>query len=1017
MTLKNSNLKRRLNLRTVLTKPEVEDDESKDDPLLPISFQGAEGVSIPYSYELLMIGPPGQDIDPKLLINTVARVGIRTVWNDNDNDAAYVFRFGVFDRFRKIGNIGQFEVPVIGARGFKLYAARLVSAFSMTGFETRYRVFEGKNVVDIIRETLDGFPNLVLNMRGLQAQPWPDLEYCVQFGESTFNFVSRLMAEHGICYNFEHENNPTNAEMSIFPQNPRALSCGRNDFELTNNDPGGQELSGFTERFMPARRRTRSGGYNVMDPVHPHTGAESIRNDYDLLRNEAGTGAEQSRFMSESFLGPFTNAGDQRTRARTQMEREETRVFSASGQTRDPTLRAGRVLGIQFKDQAVLRKTYLVTRLALFAYDNAHGSSSGQWLLDFGKELIKSALADPDDPTVMAATTTLSQLRESDERDADRHNWFGAGPIGDLPSVGDLAGVAEPGAGTLAAGASSVWTLWKLLKGTAATVSNDDFANAFDAVPWGDGNFNRPTPRAVKPVAPGPQLAVVVGPSGVPKKDESPVWADALGRVRVRFPWDLGPDGDPDSQFASDKATCWVRVSEGWAGDRWGTQFLPRIGQEVLVGFIDGNPDRPVVIGRVYNSLHGKTALPFPSPEGAAAEAEAEPWRKPSASTGFYRSGLKTISMPSTGKPGFHMLRLDDQVDKEQFLIRSQGRTDITSMRSRYDTTHGNLHVRVGGKDDKGKAHGGSASMTVGGEYNLHVGEARYENVDSFYDLTVGDELMLDAKNAAHIRSDIVTIAGARIMLEASKGISLTVGASQIVLVPGTVYIDGAQVMINCGGPKGAIGEAVVDDALDAGQADPGDPPDWLARQPKGGGGGGHRHHKVPAPRAIEVSMGKDGKLRVGGPDSVVRVDPSDPHYADKVISSIDDYNNTPEGKQKLDALQERGKPVEFEKPPVPIDPPVADVRATDAAGSTPKGQPSGVNDKDGNPILGTGEGSGSTVRYDPRDWPAQGDPDSPDDQTMLDRTIDLANKNAKGERAVPPNGAPPAGAPGQGKP
>ena len=1015
MALKNSNLKRRLNLRTVLTKPEVEDDEDKDDPLLPILFQGAEGASAPYSYELMMIGPPDQDIDPKRLINTVARVGIRAIWNDNEDDADYRFRFGVFDRFRKIGRIGQLEVPVIGARGFRLYAGRLVSAFGMTALETRYRVFEGKNVKDIIRETLDGFPNLLINMNGLQGTSLPDLEYCVQFGESTFNFISRLMAEHGLCYQFDHESNPTNAEMSIFPQSPRALSCGRNDFELTDNEPEGQNLSGFTERFMPGRRRTHSGAFNELNPVHPHTGTEPIRGDYDLLGNEAGTTAEQSRFTSESFLGPFTSPNAQRVRARTEMEREEVRVFSISGQTRDPTLRAGRVLAIQFKDPEA-RKSYMITRLAIFAYENHHGQSFGQGLLDFGKELIKAALADPDDPAVMAANATLSSMRDSDEREADRRNWFGAGPLGELPSVGDMAEMAEPGVGTIAAGAMSVWTLFQLLKESAAIVGKDDFANAFDAVPWGDGKFTRPTPRAAKAVVPGPQLAVVIGPGGVPKKDESPVWADALGRVRVRFPWDLGPGGDADSQFASDKVTCWVRVSEAWAGDRWGTQFLPRIGQEVLVGFIDGNPDHPVVVGRVYNSMNGMTALPFPSPEGAAAPAETERWRKPAASAAIYRSGLKTISMPSTGKPGFHMLRLDDQVDKEQFLIRSQGRMDITAMRSRYDTTHGNLHELVGGKDDQGKWRGGSSFTTVGGEYNLHVGDARYENVDSFYDLTVGDELMLDAKNAAHIRSDMITIAGARIMLEASKGISLTVGASQIVLVPGTVYIDGAQVMINCGGPKGAIGEAVVDDAVDAGQADPGEPPDWLARQPKGGGGG-HRHHTVPAPRAIDVSTGKDGKLRVGGPNSVVRVDPSDPHYADKVISSLDDYNNTPEGKRKLDELQEHGKPVEFEKPPVPIDPPVADVQATEAAGSTPKGQPSGVNDKDGNPILGTGEGSGSTVRYDPRDWPAQGDPDSPDDQTMLDRTIDLANKNAKGERTVPPNGAPPGGAPEQGKP
>src|SRR4029077_9218468 len=102
-----------------------------------------------------------------------------------------------------------------------------------------------------------------------------------------------------------------------------------------------------------------------------------------------------------------------------------------------------------------------------------------------------------------------------------------------------------------------------------------------------------------KPVAHGPHLAVVIGLDGTNTK-KGELHADPLGRIRVRFPWDRGPKENPGDQFKRGDNACWVRVSDGWAGRRFGIQFLPRIGHEVIVDFLDGDPDRPIVTGRVY---------------------------------------------------------------------------------------------------------------------------------------------------------------------------------------------------------------------------------------------------------------------------------------------------------------------------------------------------------------------------------------------------------------------------------
>src|SRR5262249_48629133 len=139
-----------------------------------------------------------------------------------------------------------------------------------------------------------------------------------------------------------------------------------------------------------------------------------------------------------------------------------------------------------------------------------------------------------------------------------------------------------------------------------------------------------------KPVVHGVQSAVVVGRGG------EEIHTDELGRVRVQFPWDSEHRFDENS-------SCWVRVSQGWAGAGFGLVTIPRVGQEVLVGFLEGDPDQPIVVGRVFN---GTARVPYKLPEHKAVSA------------------IRTATSPASG--GYNELRFDDAAGAELVHIQAE---------------------------------------------------------------------------------------------------------------------------------------------------------------------------------------------------------------------------------------------------------------------------------------------------------------------------------------------------------
>jgi type VI secretion system secreted protein VgrG len=195
----------------------------------------------------------------------------------------------------------------------------------------------------------------------------------------------------------------------------------------------------------------------------------------------------------------------------------------------------------------------------------------------------------------------------------------------------------------------------------------------------------RPGRNAPKPVMQGPQTAIVVGDKKT-KDDGTEIWTDEYARVRVRFYWErLGAERQEekdDQDLRDEDNTCWVRVSQVWAGAKWGALHVPRIGQEVIVDFLDGDPDQPIVTGRVYN---GDNLPPFLDPSAPTDTAT--------------QSGVKSRSTPKGGPNNFNEIRFEDKKGKEELHIQAERDQSTHVKRNQSISVDGDRSVSVGGNE------------------------------------------------------------------------------------------------------------------------------------------------------------------------------------------------------------------------------------------------------------------------------------------------------------------------------
>ncbi|AZT85770.1 type VI secretion system tip protein VgrG [Marinobacter sp. NP-4(2019)] len=282
------------------------------------------------------------------------------------------------------------------------------------------------------------------------------------------------------------------------------------------------------------------------------------------------------------------------------------------------------------------------------------------------------------------------------------------------------------------------------------------YSNSFDAIPadrtWRSQIKHRPRMD-------GPQMAMVTGPEG------EEIHCDEHGRVKVRFPWDRYSKNDEHS-------SAWLRVSQGWAGGQYGFMAIPRIGHEVIVSFLDGDPDQPIITGRTY---HATNTPPYALPEHKT------------------RTTLKTQTHKGEGS---NELRFEDEADKEQIYVHAQKDLDLLTENNRTEVIRNDSHLTV---DNHRKAHiKGNDHVTVDGEKRESMGGDASLTVNGSHHSKQGKNQLIEAGSEIHHK------AGMKIVIEAGAEVTLKAGGSFVKVDPSGVTVSGPMVKMNSGGGPGS---------------------------------------------------------------------------------------------------------------------------------------------------------------------------------------------------------------------
>lgn len=632
---------------------------------------------------------------------------------------------GLVSRFAYAGNRGRYQVYRLTLRPWLWFLTRTSDC----------RIFQQMTVPDIIEKVFrdkNGFTDFKRSLSGTY-KTW---DYCVQYRESDFAFVSRLMEQEGIYYFFEHT---ADKHTLVFADAPSAHS-------LIASDSG--ELP------------YRGGGDGRIGQDHIHDWiryqevqtATYVTQDYDFVKPKANLEVRSqvtrqhalASYEAYDYPGEYTETADGTPWVKARIEELQAEHLRGTG------------IGTSY-DAAAGKKFKLV--------DFPRAAENAEYLVVAGDYQIESG--------------------EVEQFSGDSQNKF------------DVK-----------------------LEVIEAT-------QAFRA--------KRITPR---PIVSGPQTAVVVG------KEGEEIWTDKYGRVKVQFFWDREGKKDENS-------SCWIRVSQVWAGKTWGAMHIPRIGQEVIVEFLEGDPDRPIITGRVYNN------------------DEMPPYALPDNAT---QSGIKSRSSKEGTAENFNELRFEDKKGEEQVYFHAEknfdrvvenndtlkvgfikkdkgdqkieihnnqttiignsesedGSQTIEVWKNRTETvkegnetitvakgnrvvtiskgnetltvSEGNRETTVAKGNDVHKVDTGNREVTVKTDDKLTVTTGNREATIS----TGNDTLTVTSGNLT------IKVAAGKVEMEAAMSIELKVGASSIKIEPAKITLKSAEIAVT-GDAKVAVAAAMVD--------------------------------------------------------------------------------------------------------------------------------------------------------------------------------------------------------------
>nr|WP_297457116.1 type VI secretion system tip protein TssI/VgrG [uncultured Halomonas sp.] len=294
------------------------------------------------------------------------------------------------------------------------------------------------------------------------------------------------------------------------------------------------------------------------------------------------------------------------------------------------------------------------------------------------------------------------------------------------------------------------------LQGRAGSEAMTRYANTLTLAP-ADRTW-RPIPNH-RPRVDGPQVAVVVGPAG------EEIHCDEHGRVKVRFPWDRYAKGD-------DTSSAWLRVAQGWAGGGYGAMAIPRIGHEVIVSFLEGDPDQPLITGRTY---HAVNTPPYALPEHKT----------------------RTVIRTQTHKgEGFNELRFEDERDREQIWLHAQKDLELITENDRTEAIRRDSHLAI--RRDRITEIDRDTHLSVHGERRERIDTSQSLSIDGSLHLRAGHAWLSESGRELHIK------AGQKVVLEAGQAMTLDAGGSFLTLDGSGVAMAGPSVKLNAGGSPGA---------------------------------------------------------------------------------------------------------------------------------------------------------------------------------------------------------------------
>jgi type VI secretion system secreted protein VgrG len=535
--------------------------------LLVTGVFGTEAISELYRFEIELASQDLQ-IDLEALIGQPGRLTLGTADGNR-----YVH-----------GVISRMEATGFGVR-FARYRAVLVPAVWPLTLRCRSRIYEELPVPEILRQVLeaDSIPSDRFRIEAAEAHPVR--EYCVQYRESDWNFVSRLMEEEGIFYFHRHDE-----EGAVL--------------HVADGSPAFPEIEGETTipyrepQFGVADRDQVWQSLLVTD-LRP---GRAVLKDYDFRRPTLqliGAFGEGQGPEVYDYPGGFQENPLGATLATVRLQEARTGRLSMVGMGNVPCFRPGHRFTLENHPRGEMNREYLILQVL---------------------------------------------HRGSQEQAAQEET------AGEIP-----------------------------------TVYHNTFVCAPSEAPY------RPPRHTPRPRVDGPQTARVVGPS------EEEIHTDKHGRIRVEFHWNCH-DG------VNDQSSCWMRVSQTWAGAGWGALFLPRIGHEVVVQFLEGDPDRPLVTGSVYNG------------------ANPPPYNLPEEKT---KSTIRSESSPGGG--GFNELRFEDARGSEEIFLHGQKDWNTTICNDRTHAVGHDERMEVG--NDRRRAVGRDEQINIERDRELNVGVNERETV------------------------------------------------------------------------------------------------------------------------------------------------------------------------------------------------------------------------------------------------------------------------------------------------